>query len=214
MPRPIPDKAYMNFSGGLRLDIAPISLPDNCVQKAVNVDFDELGRIKKREGYKCFGSTTTYTPGKATFFYKEGNGSYNNILAEQGNASSNIYKMIRSPLNGALTTASTSVVVDSGTDFTSSGTAEVNGDVFAYTGKSTNILTGVTGLSTSHATDSPVRQWSSVDAFDGRYSVSFAILNEQIFISGRPGTNTMKKYDNASATDNTDYGLVTNYRTK
>jgi hypothetical protein len=53
-------------------------------------------------------------------------------------------------LNGAITAGATTITLTSGTSFSSAGNGDVNGDSFAWTGKSTNDLTGVTGLSFDH----------------------------------------------------------------
>jgi hypothetical protein len=54
-------------------------------------------------------------------------------------------------LNGAHAAGATTVDLASGTDFASAGNGNIDGDSFAWTGKSTNQLTGVTGLSFDHA---------------------------------------------------------------
>lgn len=54
-------------------------------------------------------------------------------------------------LNGAVAAGATTITLTSGTDFASSGNGNIDGDSFAWTGKSTNDLTGVTGVSFDHA---------------------------------------------------------------
>ena len=54
-------------------------------------------------------------------------------------------------LNGAVVAGATTVVLTSGTDFATSGNGNIDGDSFAWTDKSTNTLTGVTGISFDHA---------------------------------------------------------------
>ena len=56
-----------------------------------------------------------------------------------------------STLNGAITAGATTIIVTSGTDFSSAGSGNIDGDTFTWTGKSTNNLTGVTGVSFDHA---------------------------------------------------------------
>lgn len=210
------DLRYFNFNGGLRLDKSPYELSDNEVQKAVNVEFDEQGRITKREGYKAFGSTLSYTPSIAKWFFKISAGSYDNIVSEEGDGTNTkVYRIIRSPLNGAITTASTSVVVDDGTNFATSGTIEIEGDLIAYTGKSSNTLTGVTGISASHATDSPVRQWKALTTnIATRLSACMVILNENLFISGTGKTYRMVPGDAGITNNSTDYYYVEGYKLK
>tara|TARA_Y100000593_G_scaffold15672_1_gene30821 strand:- start:8615 stop:9145 length:531 start_codon:yes stop_codon:yes gene_type:complete len=63
-----------------------------------------------------------------------------------------------STTSGALSAGATTITVASGTDFSSSGNGNVAGDSFKWTGKSTNDLTGVTGLSFDHDTGATVQQ--------------------------------------------------------
>ena len=60
-------------------------------------------------------------------------------------------------LNGATAAGATTVNLTSGSAFANSGNGNIDGDSFAWTGKSTNQLTGVTGLSADHADDVPVQ---------------------------------------------------------
>ena len=54
-------------------------------------------------------------------------------------------------LDGAIVAGATTVLLTSGTDFASTGNGNIDGDSFAWTGKSTHQLTGVTGVSFDHA---------------------------------------------------------------
>lgn len=61
-------------------------------------------------------------------------------------------------LNGAVAAGATTITLTSGTDFASAGNGNIDGDSFAWTGKSTNDLTGVTGVSFDHADGVPVQE--------------------------------------------------------
>ena len=61
-------------------------------------------------------------------------------------------------LDGATAAGATTVNLTSGTAFSTSGNGNIDGDSFAWTGKSTNKLTGVTGLSADNADDVTVQQ--------------------------------------------------------
>lgn len=61
-------------------------------------------------------------------------------------------------LNGAITAGATTITLTSGTSFSSSGSGNVDGDSFTWTGKSTHDLTGVTGISFDHATGVTVEE--------------------------------------------------------
>jgi len=61
-------------------------------------------------------------------------------------------------LNGAISAGATTVTLTSGTGFSSAGNGNIDGDSFAWTGKSTNDLTGVTGISFDHASGVTVQE--------------------------------------------------------
>ena len=61
-------------------------------------------------------------------------------------------------LNGAVSAGATTVVLTSGTNFSSSGNGNIDGDSFSWTGKSTNNLTGCTGISFDHITGVAVQE--------------------------------------------------------
>ena len=61
-------------------------------------------------------------------------------------------------LSGAVSAGATTVALTSGTGFTSAGNGNIDGDSFVWTGKSTNNLTGVTGISFDHASGVAVEE--------------------------------------------------------
>ncbi len=61
-------------------------------------------------------------------------------------------------LNGAISAGATTVTLTSGTGFSSAGNGNIDGDSFVWTGKSTNDLTGVTGISFDHASGVTVQE--------------------------------------------------------
>ena len=54
-------------------------------------------------------------------------------------------------LDGAISAGATTITLTSGTAFSSAGNGDIDGDSFAWTGKSTNDLTGCTGIVADHA---------------------------------------------------------------
>ena len=54
-------------------------------------------------------------------------------------------------LNGSITAGATTITLTSGTGFSSAGNGNIDGDSFSWTGKSTNDLTGGSGISFDHA---------------------------------------------------------------
>jgi hypothetical protein len=61
-------------------------------------------------------------------------------------------------LDGAVAAGATTITLTSGTGFSNAGNGNIDGDSFAWTGKSTNDLTGVTGISADHLDNVPVQQ--------------------------------------------------------
>ena len=61
-------------------------------------------------------------------------------------------------LDAAVTAGATTVTLTSSTGFSTAGNGNIDGDSFAWTGKSSNDLTGCTGISFDHADDSPVEE--------------------------------------------------------
>ncbi len=61
-------------------------------------------------------------------------------------------------LNGAISAGATTVTLTSGATFSSAGNGNIDGDSFAWTGKSTNNLTGCTGISFDHASGVTVQE--------------------------------------------------------
>ena len=61
-------------------------------------------------------------------------------------------------LNGAVSAGATTITLSDASSFSSAGNGNVDGDSFAWTGKSSNDLTGVTGLSFDHATGKTVQE--------------------------------------------------------
>lgn len=61
-------------------------------------------------------------------------------------------------LNGAVAAGATSVVLTDGSSFGTSGNGNIDGDSFAWTGKSTHTLSGVTGVTADHSSGATVQQ--------------------------------------------------------
>lgn len=67
-------------------------------------------------------------------------------------------EIAESTLNGAFGASATTITLASGTAFSSAGNGNIDGDSFAWTGKTSNDLTGVTGLSADHASGVTVQE--------------------------------------------------------
>tara|TARA_R110001632_G_scaffold7580_4_gene30256 strand:- start:2763 stop:3293 length:531 start_codon:yes stop_codon:yes gene_type:complete len=66
--------------------------------------------------------------------------------------------IVSTTLDGSVAVGATSITLTSGTGFSTAGTGSVGGDSFKWTGKTTDVLSGVTGISFSHATGETVEE--------------------------------------------------------
>ena len=66
--------------------------------------------------------------------------------------------IVETTLNGSVSAGATTLTLTSASGFSSAGNGNVGGDSFAWTGKSSNDLTGVTGLSLDHASGASVQE--------------------------------------------------------
>ena len=65
---------------------------------------------------------------------------------------------VATTLNGAISSGATTITLTSASSFSTAGNGNVDGDSFAWTGKSSNDLTGVTGISFDHASGVAVQE--------------------------------------------------------
>ena len=209
----VKDFIVADFSGGIRNDKSDLVKDKNEFVRIINFDIDESGRAKKRLGSHQLGDTFTLgSTGDSIFGAYIDNSVYfeRNVLGtgktfwhlindNTGNSTCKIYQLVGRRLSAAITTTSDTIdleVIDSGNepDFSSpSGTIEIEGDLIAYTGKSTNQLTGVTGIIRSHPIDAAVHQLKLLDSTntpDGRLGIYYAVLNNTLVINGYLGSST------------------------
>ena len=211
------DQQYTDFSGGLRLDVAPLLLPTNAVQKAINVNFDS-GRISKRLGYVKHGQPfttdgSTKVDGMFTFNYYT-TSTANKVIATEDGATAKAFELFRTWVKTTYAAGATSIEINTVGNVTATGVCEIGGDIITYTGKTGDILTGCSGATYGNAAGTPVRQWQAISgAVDAIYSTaSFAQLDQTMFLSG---SAVMSKYDGTTYADNgQNYSLVTNYGRK
>lgn len=115
-----------------------------------------------------------------------------------------------SALNGAITTASTSIILDSGTDFDTSGAIVIwddQPDIVEHTGKSSNTLSGATGIDVDHADDTAVQKlyalpsnFASFRTTDEAPEGVMVGSDPYLFTSGRPEAFKYATYDNGTTT--------------
>ena len=191
----INDKFVLNFSGGMRGDKSDFQKQSSDMVRIVNFDIDRQGKLTKRRGSHQLGDTISADNLENTFYFQRIVGGAVPVpyfLVNTANSSATIKLLVGSRSTGALTTASGTITLDSVTGFTDTGDddAEIEGDLFNYTGISGSNLTGVTGLTSSHEANTAVHQWIALDAqvFDGRKGVYYAVLNNQIYIQEGDGS--------------------------
>jgi hypothetical protein len=66
--------------------------------------------------------------------------------------------LVESMADGAVSAGATTITLTDASSFSTSGKGDIDGDSFAWTGKSSNDLTGVTGVSFDHHNASKVRE--------------------------------------------------------
>jgi hypothetical protein len=99
------------------------------------------------------------------------------------------YDWIGTTLDGAITSADTTIDLTDASDFASSGNIYIAGDAIAYTGKSSNQLTGVTGIqSAGHSDDAEV--WQTYD--DGQ-PVKYTVNNGYFYLNPLPDNSNASK---------------------
>ena len=191
-------RKYSN-AGSMISNVNPLLLKDEDSELLRNVSSETLGTWKKRLGTKLFGNQIVSSKnilGTHQFTSSDGASSIQLAVCSDG-TNNDIYEIVSTTLNGAITTISTSIILTSGTDFASSGTIEIEGDLITYTGKSTHTLTGVTGISFGHASGVTARQWSkSLEDDTKNLKTRFVdFLDRAIRVNG---TDAIKEFDGSS----------------
>jgi len=90
-------------------------------------------------------------------------------------------------LDGAIAAGATTITLTSGTGFSNAGNGNIDGDSFAWTGKSTNDLTGVTGISADHLDNVPVQQGEMAHVLRevcGDLAAAYYMEDEGTFFTG------------------------------
>ena len=151
-------------AGSQVCNINPLLLQDEDAELLRNVTTETLGTWKKRLGTRLRGSqTTTGVDILGIHQYDDSAGNTSSTLIICNDritpVNSDIYKQISTTLNGAITTVSTSIILDDASDFTTIGNVEIEGDSILYTGKSSNTLTGASGVAIAHEDGVTARQW-------------------------------------------------------
>ena len=122
-----------------------VGLTNTELQEALNRAEDEF--IKRTNNYWCDGATATPNWRRKVKEEQKGKGNYNRQYFLQE------YPVpdIKTSLNGTTGIGDGTIIVDSTDGFPSSGTAAVESDKFYYSGKTGTAFTGVTALTSEHA---------------------------------------------------------------
>lgn len=183
-----------DFSGGIRRDKSFFDFKKNELLDARNIEIDEQGRVRTRLGSHQLGEQVISTSNVENSFYFQrivGGAVPVPFFLVNTDTAGVIKNLTASHITGAITTASVSITLNSVTGFrnTGSDSAEIEGDLFSYTGITGSTLTGVTGLSESHAVGAAVHQWNQISAttVNGARGVSYAPLNNVVYIQAHDG---------------------------
>ena len=219
------DLSIFDLTTGLITNKSDNLMADGELKNSLNYDLEEQGKLKRRRGMQQWGDTKSGIFDDSFLFTRQTAGSAPttyHLIVDRDGVTSVLYKIISTYATSAIATAATTIVtknVSSGAgDFTSgaSQNAEVNGDLFAYTGITSNTLTGVTGT-LAHPAKSLIHQILVVDAtidVDTRSGVYFTVLNNSLFISGKGGGAIFNgsTVTQVSDTDEAAGLFATNYR--
>jgi len=233
------DFPIISFDGGVVRNKSSYAMKKNELLSAYNVEIDELGRIIKRKGFQHHG---TYYVGDSSFIdlnpvAASAENSFSYVLNAASAAMSfrhfvndaistgRVWEIRGDRLTAAITTASTTIVLSDGTYFPSSanGMVEIEGNIINYTGKTSNTLTGVTGITSSHAIGAPVHISRQITAptpttwdftAGGYYAMaSDGTSNDELFISSRTFLTWIGDGGvNATGSTTVTVLFITNYR--
>lgn len=92
-------------------------------------------------------------------------------------------------LNGAVVAGANTLVLTSGTGFSSAGNGNIDGDSFKWTGISTHTLTGVSGISFDHADGVAVQEGETAHVMReicGDIAASYYLEDESLFQTTGP----------------------------
>lgn len=182
----IPDKQYMDFSGGINRYKSPYLLKDNELQRGRNFEIDEIGRIKKRRGAYQFGQSIS----NIIALHNDNNGFY---AANSDSTNVTIYRMYSSINSAAIAVADTSIAKPDTGFVAGPSTIEIEGDIINYAaGGGGASFTTVTNITSAHAQGRSINQWQVLTSSggDGDNGVWFTYLNALTIASVYSGTGT------------------------
>src|SRR3990167_3478923 len=193
------DFRVKNFNGLVK-NKSDYEMDRNEFMNTMNLDFDEQGKAKRRRGIQQWGDTKSGTIDASVVFTPTTLGNVEvvyHLIADQAN-NFTLYQVVTSYLTSPLVSDDTVMTIQNNSDFASSGTVEVNGDLVTYGAKA-----GTTGFTTVAAQLKTHRIYSAVTqikvftttTLDGRDCVYFTTLRDStganvLFVNGRAGSGT------------------------
>lgn len=197
------------LEGGLVLDQSTFSMQPGMALELENFEPDTKGGYRRISGYEKWNNnkvpfTTSDNEHILMSAFWKGE-----VLAARGE------KVFRgtdksTALNGAVTDSATTLIVDSTTGFSSTGTLIIGSEEITYTGKTSATFTGCTRGANSttaaaHLDDAVVYQmWTEIDSgrtSAGRYTFFRYNLSGTDYIIWADGANNASYYDGTTVTD-------------
>lgn len=219
MARTIARYEVLDFSGGIRRDKSAFTTKKDELLDLRNLEIEETGRLITRRGSQQFGNTLTGTIENSFVFVRSVGGSAPAVQTLVNNSAGTgvVSRLIGTRLTANVATADTTINVIDASNFSATGTVEIDGDLIAYTGTTATTLTGCSGIATAHLSGRAVHQWATLtqsgSAVDGRSGMYYAVINNILIFGGRAGN--LKQYDGTTVTDVSSEPaviLLTNYR--
>ena len=212
------DLPIFDLTAGLVTNKADVVMENGELKDSLNLDLDEQGRLKRRKGIQQWGDTKAGIIDDS-FLYTRMNSTditAYHMIVDRVNAAT-AYRLVGTYTLLAITSSSTTITVASDNALAASGNIEINGDLIAYTSKSSDVLSGITGIRTNHSAFSAVNQiisGSALNNADTRDGVYFTTLNNLLIINSRIRIHT---FDGTTYTEITDVDsekgiFATNYR--
>ena len=178
----------LNFSGGVRRDKSSLEMDRTELLDARNVEIDEQGRIKIRRGSFQLGQTLANTIENSFVWERVVGGSTPLNSIYQNDSAGNMHILRTARLTTALTTASATIVATSNSNFSASGTVEIEGDLITYSALvgGTDFTVSGSSITVAHAAGASVNQWVALTgepSTDTR-GVSYTVVGNIMIFGG------------------------------
>lgn len=189
MPR-LKDFFIPDFAGGLVTNRSEFALRNNQAREALNIDFSDPGRTKRRLGSQSWGQFISGLPIIDESFlytrYTLGSSSESFHLLIDRDSSATVYQVVGDYAIAAVASGAATISVNSSFPFEASGSGEIGGEAFTYTGKAVGQLTGVNGIFRDHKVFTPVNQIQEIGTpnMSTLLGAYFAVLGNVLFITG------------------------------